>query len=365
MAQTGNIKHVFPGSNTPNGFYSFFDYILPQKEARQLYIIKGGPGSGKSSFMKRIGAYATEQGVDVEFFHCSSDPGSLDALVIPSLKVAFLDGTAPHVVDPIAPGVTDQILNFGNSWDSNKLIPHKDEIFSINQRIKSQFKKAYFYLAAAKNIYDAYCFTEASAINPILKLKLEKEIVSQLFSKVKDKEEPGSVRHLFSTAITGEGILDYIHTIIGTTKNVYFIRETLGCNNKALMSNILETAISKGYFVECYHSPIDPDKIEDIMIPQLDLAITTSHMLHKPRVFPTVIFDLTAALDFSTLKSLEFDLDRDKRLFNDLLDKGTSTIAQAKKIHDDLEKYYIDAIDFSYIDTLYDTIIHTLFPTHD
>ena len=365
MAQTGNIKHVFPGSNTPNGFYSFFNYILPQKEARQLYIIKGGPGSGKSSFMKRLGVYATEQGLDVEFFHCSSDPGSLDALVIPNLKVAFLDGTAPHVVDPITPGVTDQILNFGNSWDTEKLIPHKYEIMAINERLKSHFTKAYFYLAAAKKIYDAYCFTEARAINPNVKLKLEKQIVSQVFNNVKDKEELGSARHLFSTAITGEGILDYIHTIIGTTKNIYFIKETLGCNSKALMATLLDTALSKGYFVECYHSPIDPEKIEDIIIPQLDIAITTSHMLHKPRIFPTVIFDLTAALDFTTLKTLEFDLERDKRLFNDLLDKGTNTIAGAKKVHDELEKYYIDAIDFSHIDTLFDTIVDTLFPTRD
>lgn len=363
MTQTGTIKHVFPGSNTPNGFYSFFDYILPQKEARQLYIIKGGPGTGKSSFMKRLGAYATEQGVDVEFFHCSSDPQSLDALVIPALKVGFLDGTAPHVVDPLAPGVTDQILNFGDYWDSEALMPHKEAILSTNARIKHQFTKAYFYLAAAKQIYDAYCFTESRAIQTDTKLKLEKQISQQIFGSVKDMESLGEARHLFSTAITGEGILDYIHTLMGTTKNIYFIKESLGCNSKTLMADLLKTALAKGYFVECYHSPIDPEKIEDLIIPQLDLAITTSHMLHKPRIFPTVIFDLTTALDYSVLKTLEFDLEKDKRLFNDLLDKGTNTIAGAKKIHDELEKYYIDAFDFSSLDVLFDTLVNRFFPT--
>jgi len=36
-----------------------------------------------------------ERGYDVEFMHCSSDNNSLDGVVIPSLKIALLDGTAP------------------------------------------------------------------------------------------------------------------------------------------------------------------------------------------------------------------------------------------------------------------------------
>ena len=361
MAQFGTIKHAFPGSNTPSGFYSLFNYILPQKDAHQLYIIKGGPGTGKSSFMKRIGTYATEQGLDVEFLHCSSDPSSLDALVIPSLKIAFLDGTAPHVVDPALPGITDQILNFGAFWDADKLLPYKDNIIEVKNRIQDGFSKAYHYLAAAKNIYDAYIFTESKAINPLAKLKIENEIMTQIFKNVKDKDGIGSSRHLFSTAITGEGVLDYIHTVIGTTKNVYFIKESFGCNSKKIMQSICDTATAKGYTIECYHSPLDPNKIEDILIPELDMAITISHPLHKPRIFPTLIFDLTAALDGNTLKTLDFELDKDKRLFMDLIDKACNMIGANKKLHDELESYYINAIDFSGIDALYDTLIQKLF----
>lgn len=361
MTQFGTIKHAFPGSNTPNGFHSFFNYILPQKEANQLYIIKGGPGTGKSSFMKRIGTYATEQGLDVEFLHCSSDPGSLDAMIIPSLKIAFLDGTAPHVVDPTSPGVTDQILNFGTFWDADKLIPYKDNIIAVSNRIHDGFSKAYYYLAAAKSIYDAYIFTERKAINPTAKLKIEKDIIHQVFKDVKDKEGIGNVRHLFSTAITGEGVLDYIHTLIGTTKNIYFIKESFGCNSKKVMQSICDTATAKGYAIECYHSPMDPDKIEDILIPELDIAITISHPLHKPRIFPTLIFDLTAALDSAMLKSLDFELDKDKRLFMDLIDKACNMIGANKKLHDELESYYINAIDFTAIDNLYDTLIQKFF----
>ena len=74
-------SNYFLGSNTNLGFYSYFDKILnPQKNAR-LYIIKGGPGSGKSTLMKRLLERFIADGDDIEKFYCSSDPNSLDGVL--------------------------------------------------------------------------------------------------------------------------------------------------------------------------------------------------------------------------------------------------------------------------------------------
>lgn len=96
MGQKGFVKKVFPGGNTANGFYSYYDQIIGT-DATRIFVIKGGPGVGKSSFMKKIGYEMVDKGYDVEFHQCSSDNGSLDGVVIPALKIAFLDGTAPQV----------------------------------------------------------------------------------------------------------------------------------------------------------------------------------------------------------------------------------------------------------------------------
>lgn len=362
MNTSGSIKHVFPGSNTHQGFYSLFANILPPTEANRTYIIKGGPGTGKSSFMKRIGTYAASHGFDAEYFHCSSDPNSLDAVVIPALKVSFLDGTAPHVMDPRYPGAVDKILNFGLNWDESKLIASRKEIIDCSETISGLFTKAYFYLAASKSIYDSYVYSEKKCINTTAKSNIENKIFTDLLGGVAAAEGSGKERHLFSTAITGEGILDYLHTIIGNTKKVYFIKETLGCNSKDLMNRIKDEALRKGLSIECYHSPVDIDKIEDILIPELDSVITVSNPIHKPKVFPTHIYDLTSSLDPSLLRNFELDLDRDKKLFNDLIDKGVHYIAEAKKLHDVLENYYIGAIDFTRVDTMYEELINDLFP---
>ncbi|HHW41108.1 MAG TPA: ATPase [Syntrophomonadaceae bacterium] len=93
----GKVKMVFPGGNTCLGFYSFYDNII-EPDAKRIFVIKGGPGTGKSTFMRRIGEDLRDRGYDIELHCCSSDNDSLDAVVAPALGVALIDGTAPHRV---------------------------------------------------------------------------------------------------------------------------------------------------------------------------------------------------------------------------------------------------------------------------
>ncbi|RKD32467.1 ATPase [Thermohalobacter berrensis] len=90
------IKRMFPGGNTSKGFYSYYDYII-EKDANRIFIIKGGPGVGKSSMMKKIAKEMIDRGYNIEYHHCSSDNNSIDGVVIPKLRVGLIDGTAPHV----------------------------------------------------------------------------------------------------------------------------------------------------------------------------------------------------------------------------------------------------------------------------
>ncbi|MCG9966733.1 ATPase [Pelotomaculum terephthalicicum JT] len=96
----GKLTKLFPGGNTSLGFYSFYDHII-EKDATRVFILKGGPGVGKSTFMRKIGETMLEKGYDVEFHCCSSDNDSLDGIHIPAIRVAMIDGTAPQSEVPI------------------------------------------------------------------------------------------------------------------------------------------------------------------------------------------------------------------------------------------------------------------------
>ena len=63
-----SIKTSFAGANTGRGFVSFYDTIFPEDELDGLYIIKGGAGTGKSTFMKKLGTLALKNGYKVTTF---------------------------------------------------------------------------------------------------------------------------------------------------------------------------------------------------------------------------------------------------------------------------------------------------------
>lgn len=119
MSPVNSIQY-FLGANSPTGFYSLYDQLLPPEQASAIYILKGGPGCGKSTLMRRVAALAQEAGEPVEHILCSGDPDSLDAILLPGKKAALVDGTAPHDTAPlghpakkvrICKGLRDQLLD--------------------------------------------------------------------------------------------------------------------------------------------------------------------------------------------------------------------------------------------------------------
>ena len=73
---------------------------------------------------------------------CSSDPDSLDALILPEWKVSIADGTAPHILEPRYPAVSESILSFGDFLDPIKLKPHSETIRQINRLISKNYTQA-------------------------------------------------------------------------------------------------------------------------------------------------------------------------------------------------------------------------------
>lgn len=90
----------FLGANSGEGFYSLYDQLFTDV-LDDLLILKGSPGCGKSTLMKIVGKAAGEAGLDVHYIRCSGDPDSLDGVVIPALRSAVVDGTAPHAAAPL------------------------------------------------------------------------------------------------------------------------------------------------------------------------------------------------------------------------------------------------------------------------
>ena len=87
---------IFLGANSGAGFCSLYDQLLHGR-LDDLLIIKGGPGCGKSSFMRAVAKKLTGAGWNAVYVNCSGDPDSLDGVLFPAQRIGMVDGTAPHV----------------------------------------------------------------------------------------------------------------------------------------------------------------------------------------------------------------------------------------------------------------------------
>ncbi len=345
----GAIRHMFPGNNTSRGFYSYYDYILQQEQAERIFIIKGGPGVGKSTFMKRSAADLVREGYDVEFMHCSSDPESLDGLVVPALKVAMIDGTAPHVVDPKNPGAVDEIIHLGDFWDEEGMRNNREGILKENAEVGRLFGRAYRYLAAAACVYSDNEEINKRAVNRQKVTKEVEGIVGRIFAEDSIAECEGSLRKLFATAITPDGFRSHLITVLNT-EEVIVLKGAPGTGTERILQKLMEEAVEKGYYVEGFYCALHPERPEHVVIPEKGVSITTSSKYHTVLTEGKEVIDLNQYPDREILMKNRDVIDYNRLEFEGLLNRAVMTIEQAKKLHDHMETYYIPNMDFDAVE---------------
>ena len=136
----------FLGANSAEGFASLYRFF-PGAEGAFLHIVKGGPGTGKSGFMRRIGAAAEERGLDVHYVLCSGDPASLDGVYVPALRLAWMDGTAPHTAEPVLFGVDSDYVNLGVFCHTPFNTEDGEKLRELQNNYKLLYAKAYRFLS--------------------------------------------------------------------------------------------------------------------------------------------------------------------------------------------------------------------------
>lgn len=105
---TGKTYKRFFGTLTVEGPVNYIDNITENLNKR--YFIKGRPGTGKSTFLKKLSGALKENGFDVEEYYCSFDKKSFDMVVSRELSFCVFDSTAPHEKFPERE--SDEILDF-------------------------------------------------------------------------------------------------------------------------------------------------------------------------------------------------------------------------------------------------------------
>lgn len=346
------IKHYFACANTSKGFQNFFASNL--KNLTKIYILKGGPGTGKSSLMKKIGSEMVSKGIPVEYIHCSSDPDSLDGIVIRQLSTAIVDGTSPHVIEPTAPGALEEYINLGVAWNVDALAQNRKEILFLESEISGCYPKAYACFARALKIHDEWEKIYIDHMDFKKANSYTEQVIHTLLTNT-HLNKTSTIMHRFFGGSTPQGALDYVEDLTNPIKNRYFIKGRPGSGKSTMLKKILAMAQTKGIDIEVYHCGFDPDSLDMLIMPELDLCIFDSTAPHE--YFPNREGDVTLDM-YKELITPHTDEDYHEELidiskrYKATIAEGTSHLAYAKFLHDDLEKYYISATDFNVINDI-------------
>ena len=365
-------RHYFPGNNTTEGFFSYYNYILGQREANRIFCIKGGPGVGKSTFMKKLGEYFLEQGEGVDFLHCSSDPNSLDGVVLRERRIALIDATSPHVVEPINPGAVDMIVYLGEFWDEDGIRENKVEVIETNEKIKKLFNHAYNYFSAAGKIYDNISVLYSNALEQAEVYKLTAHIVGKELAHKEICLNPGHVKKFFASALTPHGLKNHIKSIIQGYKKVYIINSPIGVSATSLLGIFADSAMYRGFDVEEYFCPMKPqDKIEHLLVPELGIAFVSVNKYHDLEPWELfedesqettdnieiVHIDMNDMIDNKVLENVSEHINENIKDMDNLINRGITYLKLAKSNHDKLESFYIPNMDFKKVEALLYEII--------
>ena len=76
-------------------------------------------------------------------------PGQSDGVIFLDQKRAIIDATAPHVVEPDAPGADELVVSLYHTIDAGKLAPHRDEVKALFARNAALRGRAARYIASA------------------------------------------------------------------------------------------------------------------------------------------------------------------------------------------------------------------------
>ncbi|MGI6357776.1 MAG: PRK06851 family protein [Bacillota bacterium] len=346
----GKVKKVFAGGNTGYGFYSHYDQIISVNE-QALYILKGGPGTGKCSFMRWIGQQMRERGYDIEEFYCSSDNNSLDGVRIPALGVALMDGTAPHVMDPRYPAAFDTIVHLGDYWDDAGIRENKDSVVALIRRNSFLFRRAYGYLRVAKEYNDqlqAYV-GELGVLDTVGLNRVARETIDSIFEGVPVNGGPSRQRHLFASAITPQGLVNHLGSIVGELDRRVLVQGRPGTGRTSIVGKVAQAAIDRGYDVEIFHCALDPQRIDHVVIPDLSLAVVNSSEPHSYYAADPgdAIIDAEPFVDWAKLATYDHDILRLTRLYHEALNSAICLIGRAKKNHDQIEAHYAPHMNFA------------------
>ncbi len=349
QAETGARRRAyFAASNSEDGFHSRYESCF-RGRADRTYIIKGGPGTGKSRLMREVTEAAERAGWTAELYFCSSDPDSLDAVFLQHAdgrSLTLLDGTAPHVMEAESPGAREQLIDLGAYWDEAALYAQRERIATLTEQKQEAYALTYDYLRAAGQCMRGLERLLAPAVNQNALERLVVRLVSGASSSGKGASPRGAVFGVCTDALSMRGRV-HLPTFEEQAVRLCSIERCYGLEY-TLLRALLREGLRRGERMTVSYHPVFREIPDALFFEDSGVAfvIHTRELQLRPSCYHREI-KLRRLTDAAMLRQRREALRAAQRQRDALLSLAEGALAKAKEPHFALEDIYSAAMDFA------------------
>lgn len=341
----------FMGCNAPGGFHSLYGELQIPVRGIRRWLIKGGPGTGKSSLMKQAAQAVQDREDLLERIHCSSDPDSLDGVLFHRGGASLVDATPPHVIEPGCPGAFESVINLLSCFNEDLLEQRLERITELQALNGEYHRKCRGLLKCA----DILLQDNARYVESCTDFeKIRTQALRFCRKELPPAGKPGRERNRLLTAVTNQGVVTYEKTPAALCKRLLLLRDEYGPASAALLKTVRAEALARGQLVYSCWSPLAPEvRLEHLLLPEAGLGLVTqSRYCPFRELTPWKVIDCARFTDGEALRRRRRYLRFNRRAAQELINGAVEDLRQAKAVHDRLEEQFTDAVDFGAVTAL-------------
>lgn len=352
---SAKFLNYYASANTARGFVTYFEDNLIGID--KIFILKGGSDDIKSLLMVDIAINWFIKGYDVELIHSASDEEEVEAVIIPALGMAVVNGDVQHIEQTRSCSSAGEVVELKPDETSRGPATPEELIASLIKNVQELYKMAYKQLQSALRIHDGW---EKIYLDNVDFGKLDEiadAAIKNFLSDMSMKKE-GIVRNRFLGGATAKGAVDFVMDLTRDLGKRYFLKGRPGSGKSTLLRKIADAAQKRGFDVEVYHCALDPQSLDMVIIRELDIAVLDSTSPHE--YFPSrdgdELIDLyRLAIAPGTDEKYRDELESIIGKYKEAISSGVSFLAKAKELQNQIktilgDKFTLESMDKMYLD---------------